>query len=101
MSSFREAVYGRIDPPSPSHDSGVQVSPTTPSHYGYPTRKRYYIFPPNINGHGRLVPARRTVPHAVGCVLVVAVFAWAVCSALFAYTLLGGHDWRPGPGHHG
>jgi hypothetical protein len=96
--SFRDAVYGSIGSPSSAHDSGVEVSPTNTLQRGYPPPRRYYIFPPNINGHGRMVLAHRTVPHLVGFVLVVGVFAWGVCSAIYAYPLLGGHpnDGRAG-----
>jgi hypothetical protein len=89
--SFRDAVYGSIGLPSSAHDSAIEVSPTDTSQRGYPPPRRYYIFPPNINGHGRMVLAHRTVPHLVGFVLVVGVFAWGVCSAIYAYPLLGGH----------
>jgi hypothetical protein len=100
--SFRDAVYGSISPPSSTHDSGIEVSPTDPPplERGYPPSRRYYIYPPNINGHGRLVPAHRTVPHLIGLVLVLGVFAWGVCSAMYVYRFLGGHVHDEMPGHN-
>lgn len=98
--SFRDAVYGTIASPGSTHDSGIEVSPTTTLQRGYPPSRRYYIFPPNINGHGRMVLAHRTVPHLIGFVLVVGVFAWGVCSAIYAYPLLGGHSSDGRAGHN-
>ncbi|EFQ92226.1 hypothetical protein P3342_011388 [Pyrenophora teres f. teres] len=90
--SFRDAVYGSIKPPRSAHDSVIDVSPTDTSQRDFPPTGRYYIYPPIINGHGRLVIAHRTVPHLAGCLLVVGTFVWGVCAALYAYPLLGGHS---------
>ena len=100
--SFRDAIYGSIETSSSVHDSGIEVSPTElPQRSFTGSNSRYYIFPPNINGHGRMIPAHRTVPYVVGCALVIGVFAWGVCSAIFAYPLLGGHanNWKSGQGN--
>jgi hypothetical protein len=98
--SLRDAVYGSISSPSSAHDSGIEVSPTDTSQRGYPPTGRYYIIPPHINGHGRMVLAHRTVPHLIGLVLVMGVFAWGVCSAMYAYHFLGGHLNHDEPGHN-
>ncbi|KAL1797055.1 hypothetical protein ACET3X_005595 [Alternaria dauci] len=94
-----DAIYGTTASSNSIHDSGIEVSPTaTLQRTDYPSSRRYYILPPNINGHGRMVLAHRTVPHVVGVVLVVGVFAWGVCCALFAFPLLGGRSGQHGRG---
>ncbi|USP82564.1 uncharacterized protein yc1106_09838 [Curvularia clavata] len=87
-SSSRDAVYGSLRVGSFSHDSGIDVSPTEALHPSFAPGRRYYIYPPFIKGHGRLIPARRTVPYLVGLFLVIAVFGWGVCAALSVYPLL-------------
>ncbi|EUC28583.1 hypothetical protein COCCADRAFT_9070 [Bipolaris zeicola 26-R-13] len=95
-SSIRHALYGSIDVAASSRDSAIEVSPASTMQHPFAPGRRYYIYPPFIKGHGRLIPARRTVPYLVGLLLVIAVFAWGVCSALSVNPLLG-HPHHPGP----
>ncbi|ENI09658.1 hypothetical protein COCC4DRAFT_55893 [Bipolaris maydis ATCC 48331] len=92
----RHALYGSVHVAASSRDSAIQVSPASIMQHPFAPGRRYYIYPPFIKGHGRLIPARRTVPYLVGLFLVIAVFAWAVCSALSVSPLLG-HPHHPRP----
>ncbi|KAF1831810.1 hypothetical protein BDW02DRAFT_571700 [Decorospora gaudefroyi] len=65
--TFHTAIYGTISSTSQSPTSDNAPDDTENAD----SRRRYYIFPPNINGHGRLIVAHRTVPYVVGCLFVV------------------------------
>jgi hypothetical protein len=71
-------------------DSGVVTSPVSDAppapthHHNYaPLESRYYIYPPLITGHGRLVGARQAVPSWMGALVVVGGFACMVGCAIY------------------
>jgi hypothetical protein len=96
-SALPKPLDERLTPPvspAPSSeqrvDSGVGVSPvsdappTQTHHHNYaPLESWYYVYPPLITGHGRLVRARQTVPSWMGALVVVGGFACMVGCAIY------------------
>ncbi|PVH94568.1 hypothetical protein DM02DRAFT_633628 [Periconia macrospinosa] len=74
-------------------DSAIQVSPTSSCSTLVKYKSvdnSYFVYPPLITGHGRLVRARQTIPSYAGILIILAMLLWAFWCAWNVRPSVGG-----------